>query len=189
MSFKSRLGQAFPIQVITLIHSNILNLRILDPDSSTLFLHDTNRDCFVCKAHIHAESDYSFCYHCSCSFHTSCPPLNNNIRCVNCNQQSSIIPVPMVGNHRNFYHVLIHLGLYVRKIPAINLHTNPRLRPNQRHPPRPIRRNQPLYPPLPLPPPPPPALPLPSNIHIIPNSPSTTPTTNSEQKPVIARHV
>ena len=75
----------FPVQVITLIHPNILNLYILDPDPLTLFLHDTNCDCFVCKTHIHAKSNYRFCFHCSFIFHTSCSPLNNNIRCFNCN--------------------------------------------------------------------------------------------------------
>ena len=82
----------FSVEVITLIHSNILNLHILDPDSSTLFLHNKNWDCFVCKALIHAKSNYCFCCHYSSIFihHAHCS-LNNNIRCVNFNQQSAIV--------------------------------------------------------------------------------------------------
>ena len=147
----------------------------------------------MCKALIHAEYNYLICFHHSFVFHTSCSPLNNNNMCVHCNQQSSIVPVPMLDNHRNFYHVLIHMELHVKKLPGINYHTNPRLHQNQRYPPRPIQLNQPPhppYPPLPSPKPPlPPPLPVLSNIHIISISPTTTPNVGSDHQLIITRNV
>ena len=189
----------FPIEVITLIHSNILNRHILDPDSSRLFLRNTNQDCLVCTAAINAKFNYCICFHCSYVFHATCSPLdnnynnnnninNNNKQCVHCNQQSSFVPVSMLGKHRNFYHVLTHLGLHVQKIPGINYHTNPTLHRNQRYPLRPIRLNQPPHLPQPPAPPPPPLAP-PSDIHVIPNSPPSSRNDDSDQHSFITRHV
>ena len=189
-----------PVQVITSIQSNTLNQQVLDPHSSSLFLHGTSHNCFVCKLQIQTTSNYLVCTHCSSCFHTSCSPLNDNITCINCNQPSSIVPVRILGNHKNFYHILTHLRLSVKKIPENNNTNNNNRHTYHRHPS--IRRNQPPYPPLPLrlplpPPPPPPPLPPPplppihvgSNIHIIPASPPTSSNTDVDQKQYFIRHI
>ena len=189
-----------PVQVITSIQSNTLNQQVLDPHSSSLFLHGTSHNCFVCKLPIQTTSNYLVCTHCSSCFHTSCSPLNDNITCINCNQPSSIVPVRILGNHKNFYHILTHLRLSVKKIPENNNTNNNNRHTYHRHPS--IRRNQPPYPPLPLriplpPPPPPPPLPPPplppihvgSNIHIIPASPTTSSNTDVDQKQYFTRHI
>ena len=178
----------FPVQVITSIHSNTLNRQVLDPDSSSLFLQGTSQDCFVCNSQIHTKSNYLLCTHCSSFFHTSCSPRNNNINnntCINCHQSSSILSVRMLGNHKNFYHVLNHLRLSVDKIPDHNQHTYRRLPSMRRN--QPPNRPLPLPLPLPIPPPPNPPPPPPHgrDTHIIPGSPPT----DLDQKQLFTRHI
>ena len=180
----------YPIQVITLIHSNILHQHLLGPDSSRLFSHEPNHKCWLCNHIIHSKANYFVCPDCASVSHKSCTPTPTHQCCPITNRQPplSLLPVSISGKHRNFYFVLVHLRLHVKKPPGINYYTNSR-----RYPPILLqnRRRQNLQNP-----PPPPILhpqqpqqqqPAPQQqpSHVIPESPQAS----SANESSLRRHV
>ena len=177
----------YPIKIITLIHSNILHQHLFDPVCSKLFPQKPNQKYCLGKHIIHSKANYFVCSNCASVSHKSCTSTTTNQCCARSNWQRppSFLPVSISGKHRNFYYVLVHLQLHVKKPPSINYYTNSRRYPpilfhNRRHPNLHNLPPQILQPQQPQQPPP--------GLHVIPDSPQSSSTTKSGT-PLHIRHV
>jgi hypothetical protein len=167
VKIKSGLNIIDPVHIMHLLETVSLHRHMLDSKAAMLCLSYTSGKCGICPSFLKGTS--STCCNCAFIIHHSCVP-DNGFSCPECRQPWQGIPIPFVGKHRNFHHILRHCRLPVADIPTQQQYPSQR-----RWRPRPNQQQQAK----PLPPPPPPQLnpPIPeannfsSSAHLIPGSP------------------